>query len=371
MEAEARRLGITIDTNTARKAAEFNDTLTKINRMWEGFITQVAARLLPVLQQIADAFTKLTTDGNAMKLALDGIEITIKSIITTGIAVNAVFQALAASIASVVAALILLGQGEFRAVLDTLKQGGADFRAEFERAGQALRDLWTATGQATNQWAAVVTATQNAAAPIVASNNAIRDAQREWMDEQRADLDVFLASTETRLAKLAELQVAYQNGVINQRTYGQMVRSVEKENQNAITGTASLMASTLTTVFAKSKAAAIAAAIISTAVGITNALAGPPTGPPWPFNMAQAALIAASGAAQIAKISSTSSSGGGSAPTVSAGGGGGGVAEPTGPTQMVNLSIHGDNFSRAQVLNLMEQMNEAMADGAQLVVNRK
>jgi len=151
-----------------------------------------------------------------------------------------------------------------------------------------------------------------------------------------------------------------------------MVRKVEEENRGAITSTASLMASTLTTVFSKNKAAAIAAAIISTAVGISNAMAGPPTGPPWPYNMAQAALVAASGAAQIAKISSTSMGGGGSAPTVSgAAAGGGGDAGQGQAAQMMTVNLHGSRFSRDEVLDLIEQINEARADGAQLVVNRR
>ena len=56
--------------------------------------------------------------------------------------------------------------------------------------------------------------------------------------------------------------------------------------------------------FAKAAAViAIGMAIMQTAQGITAALAGPPTGPPWPANLAMAALVAATGAVQIATIS--------------------------------------------------------------------
>ncbi len=50
------------------------------------------------------------------------------------------------------------------------------------------------------------------------------------------------------------------------------------------------------------KAASIAAVVIDTAKGISSAFSGPPNGPPWPLNIAQAALVAATGAQQIAAI---------------------------------------------------------------------
>ncbi len=59
--------------------------------------------------------------------------------------------------------------------------------------------------------------------------------------------------------------------------------------------------------FAKAAAAVgMGMAIVNTAQGVTNALAGPPNGPPWPANLAMAALVAATGAIQIATIASQS-----------------------------------------------------------------
>ena len=50
------------------------------------------------------------------------------------------------------------------------------------------------------------------------------------------------------------------------------------------------------------RALSLAGTIMDTAKGISAAFAGPPSGPPWPLNIAQAALVAATGAAQIATI---------------------------------------------------------------------
>jgi len=370
MGDEARRLGLTVETETGKKAAAFNDTMTKLSRVWDGLVIQIAAKLLPTLQQVADWFVKLATDSTSMKLALDGVDVAIKSIITSGIIVKTVFETLSTAIAAVIAALVLLGQLEFRAALDTLKQGAVDFTAEITKAVGAVKDLWAGVEQARQSLAPMADEANRVAAPVVASARSMADAMREMKDEARAALDAIVnAPTESFVAKMDAIGKALAEGTINHRTYGQMVRRVEDENRQNITSTASLVASTLTTVFAKNKAASIAAAIINTAVGITNALAKLPP----PFSWAQAALIAASGAAQIATIKSTNSSGtGGSAPSVSGGGGGdGGAAEPAGPSQMLTVNLAPGRYSRDDVMGLIEQINDAVTDGAQLVVNRR
>lgn len=50
------------------------------------------------------------------------------------------------------------------------------------------------------------------------------------------------------------------------------------------------------------KALAIATTITNTAKGVVSALSGPPEGPPFPLNLAQAAFVAATGAQQLAAI---------------------------------------------------------------------
>jgi hypothetical protein len=366
---EAARLGLTLDTKTVKAAAAFNDSLTKMGRVWDGIIMQLTAKLVPTLETVANWMTTLNQKSQALQVALSAVDVVFKTLIGSGIVLKAAFEIVVSQIGFLLSILEKLAARDLSGAWEQFRRGPVETANAVQSAIDKFKELigitqqWETTTQSASDNAA------SRAAPIVAGANAIRDANREWMDEQRAELDTFLASSETRLAKMAEIQVALQTGVINQRTYGQMVRSVEKENQNAITSTASLMASTLTSVFSKNKAAAIAAAIISTCVGITNAMAGPPTGPPWPFNIAQAALVAASGAAQIAKISSTSmSGGGGSAPAVSGGGGGGGDAAASAPSQAITLNLSGSSrFTAEEVRGLMEQFGEAVADGGVLV----
>jgi hypothetical protein len=195
----------------------------------------------------------------------------------------------------------------------------------------------------------------------------LRDATREWRDESRAALDtVIQAPTETFANKMAAIKQALDNGTISMRQFGEMTRRVQKENQGHMLDLASTTATALTSIFGKNKAAGIAAAIINTAVGITKALA---TLPP-PFSFAQAALVAAMGAAQIATIRSTNEKGGGGgAPSVSSSGGSG-AELAAGPAQTLMVQGIDPNglFSGEAVRNLAEKLVAFQKDGGVVVI---
>ena len=117
---------------------------------------------------------------------------------------------------------------------------------------------------------------------------------------------------------------------------------------------------------AAAKALAIGEAIINTAVGITAALRIP-----GPLGWAQAAAVAASGAAQVATIMN-SRKGGGRNATVSGSGATASASEsPAASGGTVNLQIQGLNeserYSGAQVRELMDKMVELQRDGYRLV----
>lgn len=140
--------------------------------------------------------------------------------------------------------------------------------------------------------------------------------------------------------------------------------------QRAYWDTAQQLGQTLTALFPKSKAAAIANALINTAEGVTMALA---KGGPPPLNFIQAGLVAAAGMAQIASIRSTNLSGSGSIPRPS--GSSTGAQPATGPaappTGALILNIpRGDIWSSEAVAELIGRINDEVQNGRTLISTR-
>jgi hypothetical protein len=125
------------------------------------------------------------------------------------------------------------------------------------------------------------------------------------------------------------------------------------------------------TLFELNKVASIANAVISTYEGATKALSWG-----WPLGPIFAGIITAAGAANIAVIAGTQFGSGTSAPSI-----GGGTAIPTTPAagspatpvsgQTTTIVLQGgDNamFSRKQLRDLFDQINESNRDGARIIV---
>lgn len=129
-------------------------------------------------------------------------------------------------------------------------------------------------------------------------------------------------------------------------------------------------------IFGENKKWAIAEAAIDTYKGVTKALGAFPP----PYNFAMAALVAAQGFAQVAAIRSTSGGSSGGAAGVfgapaaaslaaSNDNGGSSSGSSSGSTRTINVTLVGRSYDREQVRELIEGLNEAIADGARLYVS--
>jgi hypothetical protein len=210
---------------------------------------------------------------------------------------------------------------------------------------------------------------------------------------------------ERHARRLEQLNAALEAEMLTRAEFGTIVEGLEKKHMDALASirgrglqkvqsiTASSVASGVKqitgmlasmtasaarenkTMFDVHKAFAIADAVISGAQGVAMTYGSLP----FPINIPFAAAHAALAAAQVGIIASKQFEGGGSAvaappPAIPAIGGGGAPAGAAaggvtgGQGQLVQLNLEGDVFSRNSILGFIEQINDAVADGARIEV---
>ena len=170
---------------------------------------------------------------------------------------------------------------------------------------------------------------------LALENDRLKEMAKGWLYNEETAIETFDRISE-------ELKLALDRDLITQQQYDTAVKNLSKERTRYIVEqsvkTFSAASDFVTTLldgiadqqdtnnkegFEKSKKLQIASATIGMLTGITNAIAGLFTtkSGPWDIALAaiQAATIAASGAAQINKIKSTKFDGGGATANVSAG----------------------------------------------------
>lgn len=366
MMEEARQLGLVIDQETGEAAERFNDALDKMGKVQKGIITQITARMAPTFAMLAERMAETAKQSNVMRYAGDLLAGTLKALLTGGTLVGAVFRELGRSVAAVAGAIVAIAQGEFSAAARLVGQHWSNAKEAVAADLAFIRDLWAETAAQT----AVTTQQfqERTAAPIVQSTRAMANEMRAFNEAARRALyDVIEAPTETFQAKMAALEESVRRGTISFEEFQHRSRQLVEANENAWTSSAQAIGGALQTVFSKSKAANVAAAIMNTAAAITQALKLP-----FPLNWAQAAAVAASGATQLAAIKSTNMGGGGRTPSVRGGSAAGG-SEPQQaalPSQTLHVAgiAPGQLFKGEAIRELVGELLQFQRDGGRVIL---
>lgn len=420
MIAEAQKFGLVISGQTAEAAGRFAEVVNKLKAAAAGLSLQLAEALGPIVAALAEKFftfvkslNESTNASGGTKLAMETAALAFKSLASAVVIAGAGILAFLEAARGMVNFFSAPFSGEWAKDLEKLKSDFAGLTNVLTGTKDILGTIW---GDVAAKAAEGSKALQNANAPVAKSFKDIQDAAKaaftevmnspwediatkmaavekaradglisaaekarlsmrllteEWRlqrEEAKATLDTMLASPwEDFTTKVKALEDALRSNTIRWAEFNDRMKQVHAENRRQWDSLASTAANALTVIFDKSKTAAIAAAIINTAQGITKALADGGM-----FGWAQAALIAATGAAQIAKIRSTNSNGGGGgAPSVAAGSGadagtGGGMADER--TLFIQGLSPGDLFGSEAVRGLMEKMLQMQRDGYHVVI---
>lgn len=419
---QSDKLGNTLNDKTAKAAAEFNDSITRITVSLQSWGRGLVADVLPALTYLANDLANQSREVAETDKKWSAFNITLKTLISTGVAIQSTFSAVGSVVGGVVAALIKLTTLDLSGAAESIKQGLTDAFLAMERGQKNIAVVWS-TWTTEVEFAAERTgaAFKKVKAPVVKTSeeitkalNAIRlsnqymfqdlmqsdftpyeeklqrleemarkgaipfrdfvTATRDLKRERGAEALKEIMETDTKpfADRIRELNALVENGSIKWADYKAASRQVTEGEKAAMNDLASTTSQALTTIFEDNKKAAIAGAIINTLQGITKALSQYPP----PYSFAMAALQGAMGFAQVAKIRSTSKESTGTpstsvpavsaaAPTQAATSG----AEAPGLNQTLTIQgIHPDEmFSGRSVRTLAKKLVDFQRDGGKVV----
>jgi len=145
MKDEAAALGIVLDKETGKAAERFNDNLTRLSAAKDGFAQQVMRNLLPSLEAFSGQLVSNAKDSRLMKEAVEAAATGVRILATAAVGAWGLFRVAAENIASVLSALALAAQGEFRLAWNAATIGAKNnLRVVKETAGQ-IEAIWDRT----------------------------------------------------------------------------------------------------------------------------------------------------------------------------------------------------------------------------------
>lgn len=369
MTSEAERLGIVIDQQTGEAAERFNDAVTRLSRRLMGMAQDIAIKLTPTLERLAGILERLAGVGAEVRPSLQDLEdqmfkLTVRMGELNTVLADPKATEEAKKNAEKQLALIDQRMAKLELLID-LERQRIDLAAQGFQTEVFTPPTLPTTAEETNE-------KSDAQQRL---NELLREGNR-LLFEGRMVTEQFRQPHEELAASLERLGELYHHMAISADTAARAQTAAAALAANAYTGLAANVATSLSKIFNKNKAVAIAAAIANTAESITKTLAQY-GGTPWGW--ANAAAAAAAGAAQIATIRRTSPSGGGTAPSTPTGGAVTPPAQPvdqTSPTRSPSTVLQvqtigvGNLITREAFENILEQIMDYQRDGGTIILER-
>lgn len=221
MQAEAKALGLTFDTNVAMASERINDNIVRMQGSFTGLSRNIVAGMLPTLENLSAMMIDTTRNEEAMAAASQTLAAGLKLIASAAVTVKALFNGIGKALGALAAAAFELASGNFANAWNIIKEGAHDVKAEVTETWDSLTQVWddSAVKQAQStvtQHQTIQTSYSETARIATEAAKAEAEAQREKarLLKEIASLTLDLADEETRLAAAAQARTEMVNSAL-------------------------------------------------------------------------------------------------------------------------------------------------------------
>lgn len=195
-DAIAQKLGLTISSETAAQAAKFNDTLDLLGQGVQGIGTQVAANLLPTMQNLAGGFLEAFTQGDRLSGLSGALAGAMKVVASAVIVVVDIFRAAVRSIGSFADAIVAITEGRFSDAGMAIKNAFIGNIEQLKQTVASIKTVWSDTAGAS---VAAITTVRTATGGLVVTTKDAEKTAKKAVEEEKA-----LAKVREMLEKATE-----------------------------------------------------------------------------------------------------------------------------------------------------------------------
>ena len=197
MMAEAKALGLVLDTETAQAAERFNDNLTRLNGVKKGFVNQIMMAVLPTLETLSDKMVDTAKNTSVLEGAGKAASVGLKVLASVATVVFKVFEQGGKLIGGVAAGIYAFATGRFREAYEIMKSVGSDYVSAFGDAAKTIEDIWTATDKHVGEKTESIK--KKVSAPTIGLKDEAKEVAKAT-EEARSAADKYLDTLEDQLA---------------------------------------------------------------------------------------------------------------------------------------------------------------------------
>jgi len=183
LDAQAASLGLTIDKETTKKAAKFNDTLELLKQGAGGVGQKISAALLPTLTTMAGELLTSANDTGALTTASDALKVALKALYAVAGTGVQIFMTVGRYAGAAGAAIMALISGDFTGAKNIMKEASIDTADAWKKQMASIKNVWNETGSAAVEAnAAIIGATRESAPVVEKLGHAAKEARDEFAE---------------------------------------------------------------------------------------------------------------------------------------------------------------------------------------------
>lgn len=155
MEAEADKLGITLDEKAVAAATRFNDNLSSLGKAVDGIGMKVAGNLAPALEQLTGQLLKSEEGADSLKDSVTALTVIFKGLLSVGAIIAAAFEVVGKTLGRIASIVVDVLAGRFRGAMDQVSSYTFDMVGDVATAANGAKEkietIWTATEKGSEQ----------------------------------------------------------------------------------------------------------------------------------------------------------------------------------------------------------------------------
>lgn len=194
-DAMAKKLGLTLDEDTAKRAEKFNDTLDLMGQGFKGISMNIAAQLLPTLEGLADQFFSAMTEGDRLKTIGDALGAGLKGLYVIGVALVGSFRAVGDTLYAVGVQAMAVMKGDFAGAVKAGERWSGEMKANWTNSLSEIDKAWNANGSTAVSTMTAISAATKKQAPYIGDAT---KKQTEALDKQTEAYNKLINSIEDK-----------------------------------------------------------------------------------------------------------------------------------------------------------------------------
>ena len=151
-KASLEEFNFEVSENFAQNAEYFNDQLTMIGFKAEGFSKQLTDSLLPSLNNLAEMFRNINTEGKDLEILFKGLELTIETLAATVFTMYKGFESVGLYLIAIFETLNKLSRGDFKGAGERIQKYFVDTWKDAKNSLETYDRIYNGVSQASEEY---------------------------------------------------------------------------------------------------------------------------------------------------------------------------------------------------------------------------